>query len=411
MNFRLLAVLWVVGLGLTAGACRPPVATTEGAVQAEAQPSSEKVDRHSVLRAVPATELPALLDDGDRASLRDAVALSRSWYARKPPSTAYVFGPRETTASELVSALDRFLGWLDAGLSNEQLAAEVLYAFEILESVDSMLVTGYYEAMIDGSLRPSAKYPVPIYGPPGGMIRVDLGQFADRLVGTRIAGVLRGGRLVPFADRQELRQQPLRGREIAWARDPVDLFFLEVQGSGALLLPDGRELRIGYAGSNGRPYRSIGRLLIDEGKVPREQMSMQAIRAYLDAHPEEVDRVLDHNPSVVFFRQLNGPPLGSLGLPVTAERSVATDLRLFPRGALGFLVSEVPRLAADGTTVAEGSLTRFVLNHDTGGAIRGAGRVDFFWGRGEQAAARAGAMKQPGRLFFLVPRQSLAEPG
>jgi len=177
------------------------------------------------------------------------------------------------------------------------------------------------------------------------------------------------------------------------------------RGSGALRLPDGREIRIGYAGSNGRVYRSIGKKLLDDGKLERERVSMQSIREYLRQHPEEIDDVLDTNESVVFFRRLEGPPVGSLGLALSPGRSIATDQRLFPRGALGFLASEVPGPGPDGTTVAERPLRRFVVNQDTGGAIRGTDRVDFFWGRGDEAALRAGLMKQPGKLYFLVPMQ------
>ena len=159
-----------------------------------------------------------------------------------------------------------------------------------------------------------------------------------------------------------------------------------------------------------RAVCSIGKLLIDQGKIERDKVSMQSIRQYLRSHPEEIDEVLDYNQSIVFFRKLEGPALGSLGVPVTPRRSIATDHRFFPRGALCFLLTEVPAMAPDGTTVAAGPLRRFVLNHDTGGAIRGTDRADFFWGRGEEATLRAGLMKQPGRLFFLVPKEGPTGP-
>lgn len=395
----------LAGLLLALG-CRPkPAAWPEP----EATPLPPPVKPAEAMRPVPGEALPLLLDDGDRSGLRLAAEHSRRWYAGRPPGQPLVFGPRTVAAAEMARALTVFLGWLDAGLSPEALAAEVARSFEVFESVGGaegrMLVTGYFEPIVDGSLTPTVRDRVPLYRPPGVAIRVDLGRFGERFAGEKIAGRLEGGELVPFPTRGEIRKSGVyRGHEIAWLRDPLDAFFLEIQGSGTVRLPDGGELRLGYAASNGRPYSSIGKLLADEGKIERGKVSMQSIRAWLEANPGEIERVLDSNESTVFFRRLDGPAQGSLGVPVTAGRSVATDRSLFPPGALGFLISEVPAAGADGTTVAERPLVRFVLNQDTGGAIRGAGRVDFFWGRGAAAGEKAGLMKQPGRLFFLLPR-------
>jgi membrane-bound lytic murein transglycosylase A len=268
-----------------------------------------------------------------------------------------------------------------------------------------MLVTGYYEPVVEASPERTPGYAVPILGLPDDLVEARLEAFDPRYRGERIVGRVDGRRLVPYWPRADIDAGRLAGRglELAWARDPVDVFFMEIQGSGTLRFPDGREQRVGYAGANGRAYRAIGRLLIDEGHVPREAMSMQAIRAWLAAHPEERRRVLQHNESYVFFRPLTGPPEGSLGRPLTPGRSIATDMRLFPPGALAFIETEQPERAADGAT-RWSPLARFVLNQDTGGAIRGAGRVDFFWGRGERAAFAAGLMRQPGRLHVLVAR-------
>jgi membrane-bound lytic murein transglycosylase A len=246
---------------------------------------------------------------------------------------------------------------------------------------------------------------VPIFGVPDDLIEVALETFDPRWRGERLAGRREGRRLVPYWTRAEIDAGRLDGRglELAWARDPVDVFFLEIQGSGTLRLPDGREVRIGHAASNGRPYRAIGRLLIDEREMVPEAVSMQSLRAWLAAHPAERARVLHYNESYVFFRRLDGPPLGNLGVPVTPGRSIATDARLFPSGALAFIRAEQPVRAPDGR-IDWRPLARFVLNQDTGGAIRGPGRVDLFWGRGEQAELAAGLMKQPGQLYFLVPR-------
>lgn len=402
-------------------ACRRPPPTPEPTPPPPPPPPIEVTRPEDALRRVPPEILPPLVDDGDLAALRQAVERSRRWLARQPRERVLVFGPRRVSAEELGTAYDRLLFWLVEEPTPAELAARLTAAFDVYESVGKgqgeMLVTGYYEPVIAGSLRRTAEHAVPVYGRPPDLVDVDLGAFADDLRGRRIAGRVRGNRLEPYPDRRDLRLEgELRGREIAWVRDRIDLFFVEVQGSGALALAGGGELRIGYAGSNGRQYRSIGRLLIDEGQVAQEEMSMQAIRAWLARHPEEIDRVLDYNPSVVFFRRLDGPPVGSLGFPVTPGRTVATDHRLFPPGALGFLISEVPlapaeRAAGDAAQPATPPpLTRFVLNQDTGGAIRGAARADFFWGRGDTAALRAGLMKQPGRLLFLVPKDEVEPP-
>jgi membrane-bound lytic murein transglycosylase A len=357
----------------------------------------------------PVRSAPALRDDGDPAALRAAVAESLAWLASQPPDRVFVAGPRRVTVAEQARALQGLLGVLAEAPAPERLAAYVRGAFELLESAGGpdgrMLVTGYYEPVVEASDRPSAEYAVPVLGLPDDLVEVRLEAFDPRYRGERLFGRVEGRRLVPYWRRAEIDAGRLAGLglELGWARDPVDVFFMEIQGSGTLRFPDGRERRVGYAGANGRPYRAIGRLLIDEGHVPREAMSMQAIREWLRANPGERQRVLQHNESYVFFRQLSGAPEGSLGRPLTPSRSVATDARLFPPGALAFIDTEQPERAPDGT-VRWVPLTRFVLNQDTGGAIRGAGRVDFFWGRGETAAFSAGLMRQVGRLYFLVPR-------
>lgn len=401
--------LGIVALVATAG-CSPWPTTP---LPEKAAVQKKKVERSTALKPVTPLILPPLIDDLHAkegwSGLRTALERHRSWLARQPKDRQFTHGPRVVTVGSQLQAADRLLGWLADNPTPAKLAVQIAAHFDVLESVGDedgdVLVTGYYEPLIEGSLRRTDEYDVPVYGPASGLVRVDLGAFDPDLKGKRIAGLLRGGRLEPFPDRRGIREQGImRGREIAWAKDPVDLFFVEVQGSGALRLPDGSEMRIGYAGANGRIYRSIGRLLIDEGKVPREKMSMQAIRSYLSRHPEEIERVLDYNQSMVFFRELSGPPLGNLGIPVTPGRSIAVDQRLFPRGGFGFLITDLPAPGPDGSTLVEGTISRFVLAQDTGGAIRGAHRVDLFWGRGDDAAARAGVMKQPGRLFFFVPK-------
>ncbi len=408
MKVHALVFVSILGLGL---GCGPP-AEPPPTPRPEREPPATAAE---ALRPVSSIVLRELVDDGDSESLRLALGRNLEWLSRQPADRLLVFGPRTVTTGELAAALARFDGWLAAGLPPAELAARLAEQFEPMVDVangrSELLVTGYYEPVIAGSRRRSADYSVPIYGPPSDLFRIDLGGFRDEWSGKKVTGLLRGNRLLPYPDRREIRETGrLRGREIAWARDPVELFFVEVQGSGAVALEGGGELRIGYAGANGRQYRSIGKLLIDEERIPRERMSMQALRHYLAEHPEEVERVLDYNESQVFFRQLDGPPLGSLGVPVTPGRTIAADHSLLPPGGLAFLLTDVPGVGPDGSTVAVSPLRRFVLVQDAGGAIRGADRADLFWGRGEEAALRAGLMKQPGRLYFLVPRASDEAP-
>jgi membrane-bound lytic murein transglycosylase A len=273
----------------------------------------------------------------------------------------------------------------------EVLEERVLAEFDVLSAVGrsdgSVLLTGYHEPVIDASDRPSAEYTVPVLGLP-----------AD------FSGGWRDLRYLSRAD-IEAGQLGAAARPLAWARDPIDVFFMEVEGSGTLRFPDGREVRVGPAATNGRPYRSIGRLLIDEGRLTEETVSMQSIRTWLKENPSERARVLRYNQSVVFFRRLDGPPLGSLGVPLTPARSIATDARIFPAGGLAFIRTERPLRLPDGRVVWS-PISRFVLNQDTGGAIRGPGRVDVFWGRGGAADLAASEMKQLGDLYFLVPKAS-----
>ena len=353
-----------------------------------------------------------LEDDADPASLRQAVEHSLDWLKRVPPDTTFDYGVRRVAARDLSRALGELGAFLGTQPDPAALRTWVLARFDVVESVGAppgqVLVTGYYEPVIAGAPSRTERARVPVYARPADLVTTRLRDFRDSLPDEGLTGRVSDGRFTPYFSRREIQEEGAldgRGLEIAWVEDRVDLFILEVQGSGAIRYPDGREVRIGYAGSNGHPYRSIGRLLIEDGRVPRERMSMQAIRGYLEAHPNEVPRVLNHNASYVFFRRLDTAPLGFLGVPVTSGRSIATDSRIFPPGALAFLETSRPTRDAQGRVVAGGPLRRFVLNQDTGGAIRGAGRVDFFWGRGAEAEQAAGLMQQPGRLLFLVPRR------
>jgi membrane-bound lytic murein transglycosylase A len=345
-------------------------------------------DKATSLVEVAFTDASAFADDGDAHSLRHAIRQSLAWLAGQPAERPLAFGRRVLTVAEQRQALHRMLELIADDPPADVLEARVTAEFDLLRSVGrddgSMLVTGYHEPIIEASTVPTAAYRVPIHGVPRD---------------------LTAGRRGPYLSRADIEQGRLgsRARPIAWAKDPVDVFFLEIEGSGTLRLPGNRELRVGYAATNGRPYRSVGWLLIQEGRIPAEAMTMRTLREWLTGNPEERTRVLRHNESYVFFGVRSGPPIGSLGVTLTPGRSIATDAGVFPRGALAFVRTTRPVELQDGL-IEWRPVSRFVLNQDTGGAIRGPGRVDIFWGRGLQAELAASEMKEAGALYFLVPK-------
>jgi membrane-bound lytic murein transglycosylase A len=273
--------------------------------------------------------------------------------------------------------------------------------FRLADNDDaSGLFTGYYEVELHGSRRRSAHYAVPLLLRPPDLVMVELGLFRPDWRGQRIAGRVEHGQLRPYPTRAAIEDGALahRGLEFLWVDDPVDAFFVQIQGSGRVVLDDGSVAQIGYDGQNGRPYVPIGRVLADRGALPRDAVTMQSIRAWLAAHPDQAQGVMNANPSYVFFRQLQGDgPIGAEGVALTPGRSLAVDRAFLPLGVPLWLDLADP--AAPG-----GHLRRLVVAQDTGGAIRGPVRGDLFWGYGDKAAARAGMMKDRGSYYMLLPR-------
>ena len=263
------------------------------------------------------------------------------------------------------------------------------------------LVTGYYEPLIKGSRERSQRYRWPVHGVPADMLTIDLGEQYPELKSMRLRGRLEGNRVVPYYSRGELEQRGagVPAPVLLWAEDAIDLFFLQVQGSGRVELPDGQRVRVGYADHNGHPYNSIGRWLIAQGELTLDKASMDGIKAWARRNPQRLSELLNANPSYVFFRELpqtGGGPIGALGVPLTDQRSIAVDPRSIPLGAPVFLSTTYP--------LSDRPLRRLMLAQDTGGAIKGAVRADFFWGFGPEAGARAGRMRQQGRMWVLLPR-------
>ncbi|MEO8937149.1 MAG: MltA domain-containing protein [Burkholderiaceae bacterium] len=278
------------------------------------------------------------------------------------------------------------------------------------EGNDTGLVTGYYEPLLRGSRVPVTPYLTPLYGVPDDLLTVDLTSLYPELKGKRIRGRIVGRTVLPYPARGDLASAgALRGKEILWVDDPIDAFFLEIQGSGRVeLINSGRvvqTVRLAYADQNGQPYKSIGRWLVDRGEMTLAQASMQSIKAWAIAHPERLNQLLAANPSEVFFKEeaIVDPtrgPKGALGVSLTPQRSIAVDPRVVPLGSPVFLATTLP--------LSDQPLRRLVMAQDTGGAIaaapNGAVRADYFWGFGAEAGSQAGRMKQDGRMWVLVPR-------
>jgi membrane-bound lytic murein transglycosylase A len=269
------------------------------------------------------------------------------------------------------------------------------------DASDTGIVTGYYEPLLRGSRTPNKKYPYPVFAAPQDLVTVDLSDVYPDLKFRRLRGRLVGNKLVPYLERGEIESatNPLKGLEIAYVDDAVELFFLQIQGSGQIQLPDGSRLRVGYADQNGHPFRSLGGLLVRRGELKLERASMQGIKEWARRNPARIQRFMNHNPSYVFFKELPNDlsgPIGTLGVPLTAERSIAVDQRVIPLGAPVYLATTYPG--------SKRELNRLMVAQDTGGAINGGVRADFYWGFGDNAGAEAGKMKQTGRMWVLLPK-------
>ena len=267
----------------------------------------------------------------------------------------------------------------------------------------SGLITGYYEPLLRGSRTRTATFNQPVYGVPPDLLTIDLGSVLPDLKNMRLRGRLQGNKIVPYYSRAEIESREAVHPEHAllWVDDAVELFFLQVQGSGRVKLPNGQTVRLAYADQNGHPYQSIGRVLVEWGEMTPEQASLQGIQAWARQNPTRLDKLLNSNPSYVFFREqplkagAEEGPSGSLGVPLTAGRSLAVDTANVPLGAPVFLATTRPDNAAP--------IQRLMLAQDTGGAIRGVVRADFFWGFGADAGGMAGRMRQQGKMWVLLP--------
>ena len=309
--------------------------------------------------------------------------------------------------SEWISACARYP--FDASTVEQRAFIErefVPYQLTRADADDRGLITGYYEPLLKGSRTRTARFNVPLYSRPDDLLIVDMGDLHLELKGKRVRGRLidpapgaQGRRVVPYFDRAQIEAEMAALKPLAWVDDAVEAFFLQIQGSGLIELPDGKRMRVGYAEQNGHPYRGIGRVLVDRGDLKLEEASMQGIKGWIARNPGKATALLNENASYVFFREIDATaagPLGSLGVPLTAERSMAVDTRFIPPGSMVYLATTYPNALVP--------LNRLMFAQDVGGAIRGVVRGDFYWGTGLAAGEQAGRMKQNAQMWVLWPK-------
>lgn len=355
-------------------------------------------------------KLPLFYDDASTASLDHALAESLSFWRGQNKERQVEICGQAYQAGVILDSLLEFRKLLHT-VPTEELAASIAQNFKIFQAQnsgggDNILVTGYFQPVLRGSLIRKPPYIYPLYGLPPDLINAR--QYDSSGISTPLIGHVVNGRLRPYWRRSEIEdKKKLAGQELLYLRDPVDAFVLHVQGSGIVLFPDGTKRRVIYAGSNGWPYKSIGRLLVDEGKIDLSTVSMPKIRQYLFSHLDERRHILHYNDRYIFFRLAPAAsgenPVGAMGHELTPGRSAALDVNCFPLGGLAYLETEIPGISG-GRAVGWRAMRRFVLPQDSGAAIKGSGRLDMFWGHGAEARLLAGVMKQPGKLYILIKK-------
>ena len=351
--------------------------------------------------------LPLFTDDLELDGLLTGAVRHLHYLNELPNDSSFTLGADSYPVSWLRESMNSFIDILKQDPNPDELARIVRENYTIYQAggrKDSprgeMLITGYYEPLLRGSLTQEGDFLYPLYSPPASLVQIKDPKSGKLLYKRKNDK----GELVPYWTRQEIKEENIgAGNELVYLDNPVDAFILHVQGSGKVQLTDGSVRSIHYAASNGLEYFSIGKLLVDQGKMTLEEASIPSIRKYLREHPNEQDQILNHNIKFIFFNwAADGSPVGSLGEQLTAGRSIAVDPDVLPQEPLAFLVSRKPVLNEAGEIMEWIPMQRFVFPQDTGSAIRGSGRADLFWGNGHYAKEAAGSMKEEGRLYFLV---------
>ena len=355
---------------------------------------------------------PDFFDDMDLGSLEQAVANNLEYLNRLSPEQTFRYGLNQFSRDQVIETQVALLDILKNTQGEREIKKKIKKNFLLYRAAGraedkKVLFTGYFEPIYDARISPDDEYKYPIYCLPEDLVKIDLSLFKDKYKGENIIARIEDNRVLPYYTRMDIENNKIlenKKLEIAWLKNPIDVAFLQIQGSGRLRMADGDFLAVGYHSSNGRPYQSIGKYLIENEYMTKEEMSMQGIRQFLSTHPDMVTDTLNFNSSYIFFRILENGPLGNIGVPLTPGRSIALDSRLFPKGALCFIRSEKPIEDNDGGIEKWEKFSRFIINQDTGGAITGAGRADIFWGNGRYAELAAGHMKHEGELFVLIKK-------
>jgi len=361
---------------------------------------------------VPVEEILPLADDHEGGSLIMALERSLGYYDTLPENTLLRWGDKRIPVRDLKETLLSFREIMLGGEPEAVKARRISETFSFhrssgMDQRGTVLFTGYYEPFLEGSLEKTDRYRFPLYGVPDDLIVVDpdgsSGGDEEQI------GRLENGRMRPYYSRAEIDEgRVLEGKhlEIAWVDDPVERFYLQMQGSGRISLTDGTIIRVGFAGSNGITFRSVAGYLLDQGKISQKDTAYQAFKRYLKGLSlEELTELFNYNGRYVFFRLMADGPRGSLRVPLTPGRSIATDASVFPRGALAFIRLQKPRFDEQGNIVEWVPFGRFVLSQDAGNAIRGPGRVDLFCGSGGEAGRLAGSLKEKGRLYLILKKR------
>lgn len=361
---------------------------------------------------IPSLSAPPLNGDISITALDKAIQSSISYYS-KHPGGSLQFGNDTVSLDSLRRSLDDLHVFLRSSPTSGSLASYITAHFKIYKSgAESVLFTGYYTPLLHGSMLQTDRYKFPLYKRPSDLVSIQLQESLKQKLPSTVP-VINRGRLtknivtIPYYSRKEIdAEQKLKDQnlELVWVDDPIDLFFLHIQGSGVVVLESGERWNVGYDDKNGHPYVAIGKTLADMQLLPKDNITMFSIKDALKKNPSKIQEVLFSNPSYCFFKKLSSPPLGSLSEPVTPEYSIATDSTLFPPGALVIIDTQYPTFDASGNIAGTNSITHLALNQDTGGAIRGAGRADIFFGDGALAEKRAGVMQEKGQLYFLAPK-------
>jgi len=365
-------------------------------------------ENYKPLHLVSQADSPKFSDDLDYRTFLTAAKRHAAYLREKKVDEFSSFGQESYSTNWLLGSLQAFIKEIDRNPASTRLHDFIVKNYDIYQAGGrkdkkdrQMLVTGYYEPLFKGSLTKVAPYLYPIYSPPDSLVK----QKGDNTTHPRI-GRIKDNTLINYWNREEIETLGIaRGYELVYLKDPFDAFLLHVQGSGRISLPDGSVRAVRFAASNGLEYNSIGKLLVDEKKLSLDEVTVPAIRKYLNKNPDELQRVLHHNPRFIFFNWGdNLGPRGSSGTILTPGRSIAIDNSTLPDGAIAYLTTKKPVINQQGKIIDWASLNRFVFPQDSGAAIKGAGRVDLFWGHGNYAELAASHMKEDGKLYFLVKK-------